>query len=584
MTAGAFGIVIANARGTDERVTLEDYAGLARRSRCWRGCSPSSCCRWRAFPSRPGSWASSTSCGRWCRAGLPPLAVILVLASLVSYFYYLRVIVVMYMRPARSADEHARRGSPGPAMAGVAAAAVLVVLLFFTAGIRWGRDRDPSARGDSRWSVFRVAEQGRGVAVRRGAQALQGQPPPAAEPARTAVAGCRRPAEGAGAGGWTEGRPGATTPGLAVCTGIARSGFTGPPRTAKGLTGMADRDEGPKDEEKAKKPLVTPRRAAAGLGAAAAAAYAVYVLGARRTRRSPVTELPNALELPMQYQKWGDVHYAYYQPRGHGAAGRLSALHQRRGQSAHEMRPLVRAFRKHTERPLYALEWLGFGHSDRPELAYDPGLMEDQLQHFLERVVRPAGGADVVGCRWARRTRPRWRGAGRTWCTPLAAIEPAGLGKDPPAIPRLWSRLLFTLPGVQRAFYDRLTTPEALYEFAAENLFTPEFGVPEEFVEFGAETSRMDGASFPAGRLSERPDVSRATRRTPSGACGSRCWWCTARWRAGGRRATTAFRSWTAGPTCRWWGCPRAACRTGSAPQEVWERVRDFLEGGAPRA
>jgi pimeloyl-ACP methyl ester carboxylesterase len=161
------------------------------------------------------------------------------------------------------------------------------------------------------------------------------------------------------------------------------------------------------------------------------------------------------------------------------------------------MRPLVRAFRRHTERPLYAVEWLGFGHSDRPEVSYDPGLMEDQLQHFLERVVRPAGGADIValslGAAYAAevaRRRPDLVHA-------IAAIEPSGLGKDPPAIPRLWSRLLFTLPGVQRAFYDRLTTPDALYRFSRENLFTSEFGVPEEYVEYGAETARVEGAPRP---------------------------------------------------------------------------------------
>ena len=81
---------------------------------------------------------------------------------------------------------------------------------------------------------------------------------------------------------------------------------------------MANEDEGPRDDERGKKPLVTPRRAAAGLGAAAAAAYAVYVFGARRTRRRPVTELRNALGPAIQYQKWGDVHYAYYARQGTG--------------------------------------------------------------------------------------------------------------------------------------------------------------------------------------------------------------------------------------------------------------------------
>jgi len=67
-------------------------------------------------------------------AGLTPLAVILVMASLLSYFYYLRVVVVMYMQPAREAGEHHAARLPGPAMLGVGLSAALVVLLFFAGG------------------------------------------------------------------------------------------------------------------------------------------------------------------------------------------------------------------------------------------------------------------------------------------------------------------------------------------------------------------------------------------------------------------------------------------------------------------
>jgi NADH-quinone oxidoreductase subunit N len=189
MTAGAFGIVIANARGADERVTLEDYAGLARQKPLLAGLFSIFLLSLAGFPLTAGFLGKFYILRALVQGGLSTLAVILVLASLVSYFYYLRVIVVMYMRPARSEDEHREAGLPGPAMAGVTAAAVLVVLLFFTAGIRWGSDRDPSARGDSRWSVFRLAEEGQASLGQWQAQALQVQPPPAAEPARTAGTG-----------------------------------------------------------------------------------------------------------------------------------------------------------------------------------------------------------------------------------------------------------------------------------------------------------------------------------------------------------------------------------------------------------
>jgi pimeloyl-ACP methyl ester carboxylesterase len=343
---------------------------------------------------------------------------------------------------------------------------------------------------------------------------------------------------------------------------------------------MAEREEAdgepPAAVEGASRRRLTPGKAAAGLGAAAAAAYAMYLLGARQSRRTPVTELPNALEMPVEYVKWGDVYYAYYHRPGSGRP--VVFLHSVNAvASAHEMRPLTRAFRRRTDRPLYALEWLGFGHSDRPEIAYEPGLMEDQLEHFLERVVRPRDGADLVGlslgaayAAGVARRRPELVHA-------LAAIEPTGLGADPPAIPKVWSRLLFTLPGVQRAFYDRLTTPEALYEFAAENLFTPEFGVPEEFVDYGAETSRMEGAARPLddflrGRLFPR-DTAETFRRLRQpvlvvhGTVESRRQESYERLPELEKRPNVTVLALPTGSLPHW-----------ERAREVWERVRDFLD------
>ncbi|HYJ79752.1 MAG TPA: alpha/beta hydrolase [Longimicrobiaceae bacterium] len=236
--------------------------------------------------------------------------------------------------------------------------------------------------------------------------------------------------------------------------------------------------------------------AAAGLTAAAAAAYAVYLLGASRGRRKPVTELPNALGMRLEYVPWGEVHYAYYTREGRGRP--LVLLHSINAvASAHEMRPLARAFLRDRERPVHALEWIGFGHSDRPEIDYTPDVLEDQLEHWLERVIRPAGGADVVGLSLGGTYAAEVARRRPDLIRSIVAIEPAGLGDEPAEIGRGWGRLLFTLPGVQRAFYDRLTTPDALEAFARDNLFTPEFGVPEEFVAFGAETARVEGAPRP---------------------------------------------------------------------------------------
>ncbi|MEX2581953.1 MAG: alpha/beta hydrolase [Gemmatimonadota bacterium] len=237
-------------------------------------------------------------------------------------------------------------------------------------------------------------------------------------------------------------------------------------------------------------------KAAVGLGGGPAAAYGVYLWGSPSARRRPVTELRLALNLRLQYLPWRSVHYAYYSRSGTGRP--LVLLHSINAvASAHEMRPLVQRFQRETKRPIYVLEWLGFGHSDRPETDYTPELLESQLAHFLTTVVRPRDGADVIGlslgATYAAELGRRRPDLIRT----LVGIEPTGVGEEPREIGKGWSHLLFTLPGVQRAFYDRLTTPDALYEFARENLFSQEFGVPDEYVEYGAETARMEGASRP---------------------------------------------------------------------------------------
>jgi pimeloyl-ACP methyl ester carboxylesterase len=189
------------------------------------------------------------------------------------------------------------------------------------------------------------------------------------------------------------------------------------------------------------------------------------------------------------------VHYAFYSREGEGRP--LVFVHGiNTAASAHEMRPLVRALAR-GDRPIFALEWVGFGHSDRPEIEYTPDVMEDQLEHFLERVVRPAGGADVIGlslgASYAAEVARRRPDLVRS----LVALAPVGLGDDQGDVDRLWSRMAFTLPGVQRALYERLTTPERLFTFARDFLFTEEFGVPDEFVEYGVETARVEGAARP---------------------------------------------------------------------------------------
>ena len=143
MTAGAFGVVIANSREDgEERVALEDWAGFASQKPWLAAFFSIFLLSLAGFPLTAGFLGKMFILRAALDAGLAPVAVLLVLASLISYFYYLRVIVVMYMRPARSADDHRHTWLPAPTRWAVGVAAALVIGLFFLGSepLRWARD------------------------------------------------------------------------------------------------------------------------------------------------------------------------------------------------------------------------------------------------------------------------------------------------------------------------------------------------------------------------------------------------------------------------------------------------------------
>jgi NADH-quinone oxidoreductase subunit N len=132
MTAGAFGILIANSRENgDERVALDDWAGFASQKPLLAGLFSIFLLSLAGFPLTAGFMGKLFILRELVSARLAPVAVWLVLASLISYFYYLRVVVVMYMRPAKDADAHREAGLPMAGSFAVMGAAVLVVGLFF---------------------------------------------------------------------------------------------------------------------------------------------------------------------------------------------------------------------------------------------------------------------------------------------------------------------------------------------------------------------------------------------------------------------------------------------------------------------
>lgn len=134
MTAGAFGMVMANSRGPVERSSLEEYAGFGWQQPVMGAVFSVLLLSLAGFPLTGGFIGKMYILRAALDSVYPELAVLLVLASLISYFYYLRVVVLMYMRPAPEKDAHATVALSPPARFAITSAAVLVLVIFFVPG------------------------------------------------------------------------------------------------------------------------------------------------------------------------------------------------------------------------------------------------------------------------------------------------------------------------------------------------------------------------------------------------------------------------------------------------------------------
>jgi NADH-quinone oxidoreductase subunit N len=100
MTMGAFGVVAAVGRRGEPNERLEDLAGLGSRQPFLAAAMAVFMFSLAGIPPTAGFIGKFYIFGAALDAGLGWLAVVMVLASVVSLYYYLKVTVVMYMREA----------------------------------------------------------------------------------------------------------------------------------------------------------------------------------------------------------------------------------------------------------------------------------------------------------------------------------------------------------------------------------------------------------------------------------------------------------------------------------------------------
>jgi pimeloyl-ACP methyl ester carboxylesterase len=229
--------------------------------------------------------------------------------------------------------------------------------------------------------------------------------------------------------------------------------------------------------------------AAAGLGAYAGLAAARSLI---RSRLAAPSTLPKALNADTGFVDLpgGGVNY-YHRP---GTGTPVVFVHSfNAAASSFEFQPLFEHLARRTDRPLYAMDWLGFGRSDRPDVDYVPDLYTSHLFAFLRDVVETP--CDLVGlslgCEYAARITLQ----GAPMVRRLVLINPTGLSER--RGPSTGGKLGIALAAGSGAFellYYRLTREASLRDFYERQIFLTPDAVPDALVEYAYVTTHAKGA------------------------------------------------------------------------------------------
>lgn len=212
----------------------------------------------------------------------------------------------------------------------------------------------------------------------------------------------------------------------------------------------------------------------------------------RRSNRPLPERGPRAIEAPVGTLELMKGRACYYERAGNGVPFVL--LHSlNAAASSFEIKPLFEHLSEATDRPVYALDWLGFDHSDRPPAQYTPALYRRQLRRFLsEKLGRPA---DVValslGCEYAAQVACYSPALMRR----LVGIAPTGLGTDEEgsSLRRTLVRLADAL-GLFELLFHFLKQRELLARFYRKQVFLRGDKLPNALVDHAYATMQVQGA------------------------------------------------------------------------------------------
>ena len=230
---------------------------------------------------------------------------------------------------------------------------------------------------------------------------------------------------------------------------------------------------------------------------AGAVAAGTYLAGAaarwwQRSRLHPPEQLPKAVDAEARTFELMEGRTNYYVRPGTGTP--LVLLHSfNAAASTHEMKPIFEHLAATTGRPLYALDWLGFGRSARPDANYRPALFQRQLRRFLsERVQAPA---DVIALSLGAEYAALVTHAVPTLVRRLVLLNPTGLDyeRGPSSIGRFFVQAAHRVGAFELVFY-RLTQRPTLRRFYERQVFLDPTRIPDALVEYAHTTTHATGA------------------------------------------------------------------------------------------
>ncbi len=245
----------------------------------------------------------------------------------------------------------------------------------------------------------------------------------------------------------------------------------------------------------------TRRNKALVTGSVAVGAYLTGTV-ARWLRRATLYRpetLPQALEAEVREQELMEGRARFYARDGAGVP--LVLLHSfNAAASSYEMKPIFEHLARTTGRSIYALDWFGFGLSDRPSVRYRPALYQRQVRRFLSEYVNAP--ADVVALSLGSAYAAVVAAESPFLVRKLALISPTGLSSR--SRPSFGQRALMGLAdgtGAFELFFYRLTRRDALRRFYARQVFTQGVEVPHDLVNYAFLTTHVRGAHYAPRRF-----------------------------------------------------------------------------------